>query len=494
MKVNIDLERQTKTPLREQIRQAIAQRIHSGLLEPGQKLPSVRQLSEQLKVSLVTVVEAYRLLENDGLVESFQGKGVFVCESPGVSRSQGHGSNGPFDWQLTVKDYLPRASFWSHSTVHLPTEILDLATASMHHSLLPLSLLTSSIQQSLQDFPLALGSYAPFQGDSQFLQTIARYLQEQGLPLEAHQLIVTNGTQQGIDLFARTFLGPGDVLALETPAFSGAIDAFRFSHCTILPVPTDRDGIRVDVLEDLSERVKIKAIYTVPTYQNPTGSVMSLQRRRELLEFATANDALILEDEPHRELTLSGSGKANQLPPPLKTLDSTGRVVYLKGFSKFLFPGLRLGIVAAEGTLYNRLLAAKSIVDLGSPLWLQKALIHFFAHPQLTRHIKKLNQVLVNRSRLVRDKLAGKLSPRVHWKRPEGGLYLWLTLPPSLSAESLIPEAHHRGIHFLPGSIFYPGEPEVNHLRICWTNLPDRDLPPALDILCELLNQSVCGY
>lgn len=489
--MNIDIERQTKTPLREQVRQAIAQRIRSGLLEPGQRLPSVRQLSEQLKISLVTAVESYRLLENDGLVESFQGKGVFVSECQGDGRLHSHGSNSPFDWQLTVKDYLPQASFWSHSSVRLPTGILDLATASMHHTLLPLSLLNSSIRQSLLDFPSDLGSYAPFQGDALFLQTIAGYLKEQGLPLEAHQLIITNGTQQGIDLFARTFLGPGDVLALETPAFSGAIDAFRFSHCTILPVPTDREGIRVDVLEDLSARVKIKAIYTVPTYQNPTGSVMSLKRRRELLEFALCNDVLILEDEPHRELTLSRTGKSNQPPPPLKVLDSTGRVVYLKGFSKFLFPGLRLGIIAADGTLYNRLLAAKSIVDLGSPLWLQKALIHFFANPQLKRHIQKLNQVLVNRSRLVKDKLAGKLSPRVHWQKPEGGLYLWLTLPPYLSAESLLPEAHHRGIHFLPGSIFYPGEPEFNHLRICWTNLPDRDLPPALDILCELINQSI---
>ncbi len=501
--MNIDIERQTNTPLKEQVRLAIAQRIRSGLLAPGQRLPSVRQLADQMKISLVTAVQAYRLLENDGLVESIQGKGTFVASPQGPNNPWiNHNSNGldlvhqkmpanPFDWQLTIKDYLPRASFWSQSAVRLPPGILDLATASIHHSLLPLSLLNSSIQQSLREYSSSLGSYAPFQGDPEFLKVIVDYLKAQDLPFETHQLIVTNGTQQGIDLFARTFLGPGDVLAMETPAFSGSIDAFRFSHASIQPIPLDQDGIRIDMLEDLSTRVKIKAIYTVPTYQNPTGAVMSLRRRRQLVEFAEQNDILILEDEPHRELTLSRRNVMNKLPPPLKALDMTGRVVYLKGFSKFLFPGLRLGVIAADGTVYSRLLAAKSIVDLGSPLWLQKALIPFFKHSQLKSYIRKLNQVLVDRSDLVAGKLSAKLSPQVHWQKPSGGMHLWLTLPHALSADSLIPEAHHRGIHFLPGSIFYPGEPESHHLRICWTNLPDADLPKALDILCELLNQSV---
>ncbi|MZP29554.1 aminotransferase class I/II-fold pyridoxal phosphate-dependent enzyme [Heliobacterium undosum] len=482
--MKVDLDRSKEPSLREQICAGIGERIRSGLLRPGEKLPSVRQLARDLGVSLMTAVEAYALLEKRGLVESVQGKGTFVRERSMPVDVAGD----PFGWQMAVADYLPRASFWSQSAVRLPPEILDLATASIHHSLLPLPLLEASIESALKKAPQSLGRYAPFQGDPEFLEVVADYLRHQGLPISPHQLIITNGTQQGIDLFARTFLGPEDVLAMEVPAFSGAIDAFRLSHPHIVPVPVDQEGIRVEILEELSTRMRIKAIYVVPTYQNPTGSVMSLKRRRALIEFAVETGALILEDEPHRELTLAGKGS---LPPPLKALDPDGRVVYLKGFSKFLFPGLRLGVLAADGTLYRRLLAAKSIVDLGSPLWLQKALVPFFRDPKLPRYIDRLNGILLRRSRQVGDTLAQRLSPAIRWQRPQGGMHLWLTVPPFLDADSLLPEAHRRGIHFLPGSIFYPGEPESNHLRVCWTNLADEELPRALEILCGVLNEAV---
>ncbi len=496
--MNISINRHAGISVKEQVKLELAQRIRSGLLEDGQRLPSVRQLSAQLKISLVTAHQVYKTLEQDGLIESIRGRGTFVrfhkiSINKNTQNTISFGSN-PFAWQLSIPDNLPRASFWSQSAVRLPAEILDLSTASIHYTLLPLDLLQTSIRYSLDRYSQSHGSYSPYQGDLEFLQTISCYLSEQSnIALRPHQLIITNGTQQGMDLFARTFLGPGDVVAVEAPCFPSAIDIFRLSPAVIQPVPIDDNGMRVDILEELSTRMKIKALYTVPTFQNPTGLIMSLNRRREILEFAETNNVLILEDDPHRELFLSGNGDIGRLPPPLKSMDKTGRVVYLKGFSKFLFPGLRLGVTAADGSVYNRLLAAKSIADLGSPLWLQKALIRLFASPQLYSYIKKLNQILVRRSRLVAAKLARELSPAIRFPEISGGMHLWLTLPPAVSADSLIPVAHHRGIHFLPGSIFYPAEPESNHLRICWTNLSDDNLPKALDILCELLNEAVVG-
>ncbi|WP_378951494.1 PLP-dependent aminotransferase family protein [Pelosinus sp. sgz500959] len=493
--MNISITRQSGISIKEQIRLEIAQRIRSGLLEEGRALPSVRQLAAHLKISLVTAHLVYKALKKDGLIESTHGKGTFVKYRQSTSNT--NQPNIPriittaFDWQLAISDYLPRASFWSQSAVRLPPEILDLSTASIHHTLLPLDLLQTSIKQSLHQYPHSLGSYPPYQGDPEFLAAISHYLLNQGISLSPHQLIVTNGTQQGIDLFARTFLGPEDVIAMETPCFSSAIDAFRLSHATIQPIPIDQDGIRIDILEQLSMHVKIKAIYTVPTCQNPTGSIMSLKRRRELLNFAENNNILILEDDPHRELTLCHDTHIKKLPPTLKSLDTTGRVIYLKGFSKFLFPGLRLGVIAADGSIYNRLLAVKSITDLGSPLWLQKSLIPLFFNPQLTKYIKNLNQTLAYRSQLVTTKLAQELTPHIQFQKPLGGMHLWLTLPSAISTDHLIPIAHQQGIHFLPGSIFFPGEPELNHLRICWTNLSDHDLPKALNILCKILNHSV---
>jgi DNA-binding transcriptional MocR family regulator len=174
-------------------------------------------------------------------------------------------------------------------------------------------------------------------------------------------------------------------------------------------------------------------------------------------------------------------------------LDTDGRVIYLKGFSKFLFPGMRLGLLAADGSIYNRLFAAKSIADLGSPLWLQRSLIPFFRNPQLFRFIRKMNAVLDSRRKNVLQTLDRLLDPRIIRPKQTAGLHLWLSMPMGIQTDSLIPEAHRRGVHFLPGSIFYAGEPETNHLRICWTNLTDLDLPKALEILCSLLNDAVMG-
>lgn len=494
-KLHISIDRHSKTPIQEQIKLEIAQRIRSGLLEENSVLPSVRELSHSLHISLVTAHKVYQALKKDGLVKTIRGKGTFVKCQPllqdKIPDDRSKTCPDPYHWQASIPDYLPRASFWSQSSVRLPPQFLDMATASIHPSLFPLTLLQTSVQQTLQQYPQALGSRSPYQGDPDLLKQICNYLAKQGISARPHQLIITNGTQQGINLFARTFLGPKDVIAMETPCFSGAIDAFRFTHTVIQPIPLDEEGIRLDILEELATRTKIKAIYTVPTYQNPTGTIMSLRRRKDLLEFAENNNILILEDDPHRELSFSNNNSAMKPPPTLKSLDPSGRVIYLKGFSKFLFPGLRLGVLFANGTIYNRLLAAKSISDLGSPLWLQKALVPLFSNPQLIPFIKTLNQKLTLRSHLVMKNLTDHLHPAFTFQKISGGMHVWLTLPPEISADDLLSIAHRQGIHYLPGSIFYPGEPELNHLRICWTNLSDKDLPKALAILCNILNNAI---
>ena len=487
--MKISINRQSNVSIRQQIYLEISQRIRSGLMEENFKLPSVRELATELQISLVTAHQVYKMLDHSNLTESFRGKGTFVRSTKHIITDRNHPST-TFDWQLSIPDYLPRASFWSQSTIRLSPTILDLASASVHHSLLPMKLIQTSIRQTIDDFPSALGQYSNFQGETDFILALIDYLKLFSIDFKPHQLVVTNGTQQGIDLFARTFLGPGDTIGVETPCFSGAIDAFRLSHVNLQPIPVDDNGIRVDILEDLAPYTRFKAIYTVPTGQNPTGAIMSLSRRHDLLHFAQQHNVLILEDEPHRELEINRI-QSSILPPPLKMLDTDGRVVYLKGFSKFLFPGIRLGLLAAAGSLYNRLLAAKSIADLGSPLWLQKSLVPFFRNPQLFRSISKMNTILDNRRKKVLQTLDSLLDPRIIRPKQSAGLHLWLSMPIGIHTDFLIPEAHRRGVHFLPGSIFYPGEPETNHLRICWTNLTDVDLPKALKILCELLNDAV---
>lgn len=473
----------------EQICQELISRIRSGLLPPGCRLPSVRELAVTANISLVTAQRVYQRLQQQGLLTTYRGKGSFVAAQRLPLASSRPASLPDTTWQHTFPDYLPQASFWAHSAVRLSGAILDLSTASMHHTLLPVELLQASIRHALTSYTAALGNYAPFQGDPQLLAALSQYLAEQGHRLQPEQLMITNGTQQGLDLVARTFLGPDDIIAIESPCFAAAIDVFRFSGAALQPIPLDGDGLRLDKLEEAAATRAIKAIYTVPTYQNPTNCIMPLSRRQELLAFANRHNCLIIEDDPHSELTPPAS--TGRLPPSLKSLDTAGRVIYLKGFSKFLFPGLRLGVLAADGIIYDRLLAAKSIADLGSPLWLQKALVYLFSSSALRRHIRRLNRLLWERSMLTAQLLGDHLPPGVSCPPLGGGMHAWLTLPPELAADTLLPAAHRHGIHFLPGSVFYASQPEANHLRLCWTNLAATELPHALHLLCNMLNEEL---
>ena len=172
--MKILINRQSNVSVREQIYLEIAQRIRSGLLEANFKLPSVRKLSEELGVSLVTAHQVYKLLDANGLTDTMQGKGTFVRGTRIVPAAAALPCS--FDWQLSIPDYLPRASFWSQSSVRLPPNILDLASASVHPSLLPTELLKSSIRQALDTYPEALEQYSNFQGDGEFLLTLAQYL------------------------------------------------------------------------------------------------------------------------------------------------------------------------------------------------------------------------------------------------------------------------------------------------------------------------------
>lgn len=258
--MQIVIDRQSNISVREQVYLEISQRIRSGLLEMGTKLPSVRDLAGDLGISLVTAHEIYRRLGDSRLVDTIPGKGTFVRRF--VVNGAGVEQEAPFDWQLSIPDYLPRAGLWSQSSVRLPKDILNLAEASVHHTLLPLEFIQASIRTSLTAFPETLGCYSHFKGDTEFLSVLTDYLACLSISLKPHQLLVTNGTQQGINLFAQTFLGPQDILAVETPCFSGAIDAFRLSHARLQPIPVDAEGLRVDILEDLSPQIKLKAIYT----------------------------------------------------------------------------------------------------------------------------------------------------------------------------------------------------------------------------------------
>ncbi|OMC72894.1 GntR family transcriptional regulator [Paenibacillus odorifer] len=473
--MHIDLNRSGSKTLPHQISETLSQRISSGLLQQGVRLPSVRSLAITLNVSQVTVSKAYDMLEKRGLIYCRQGKGCFVAD-PTHNRRQEEGC-----WQDLYDDYLPRAQLWRNfdvSEVKYPFHL-----AAIHSELLPLQDIGDTYASLVKEQPELMATYGNFQGDLELRNVMREHLKSRGVSLTSSDLMITSGTQQGIDLVARTFVGPGDTVYLEAPSYTGAIDVFAGRGAEMIFVPTDSEGMRVDVLTKMCDQRPPKLIYTIPTFQNPSGVTMSITRRQRLLELARSYRCLIVEDDPFSDLYFHA-------PPPraIKSMDPDGHVVYMKSFSKVLAPGCRIACVAAEGNILSRLIAAKSASDLGSPLLTQKAVLPFIAE-KYDAYAAQLRITLRGRMEKAAKLLKLYAPPGVNYILPEGGLNLWLELPPSPDIASLHDLAEQESISFLPGDVCYSAETPSRHIRLCYSQMKELEMEEGLQRFLRLLGR-----
>ncbi|WP_282942874.1 PLP-dependent aminotransferase family protein [Paenibacillus sp. RC67] len=477
----IEIQRNAGASITDQIYQSIVDYIHSGLLQAGTRLPSVRNQSKKLGVSLVTVVKAYKKLEEDNYITSVQGKGTFVKENTvGEMLAE---ETSPFDWQLAFQDYLPRSQFarFLHTS-----EKIQLSSSMVDPGLLPTQLFEREFAQILSRNPKVLSRYAEIQGDSQLRNATSQYLENLGVTAAPEQILITNGTQQGLDLIARTFIGNGDVVVTEAPTYPGAIDVFRGRGAIILSVPVDSEGMRVDLLQNLCDKYKPKMIYITAPFHNPTGTVMSPKRQRQILEIAQNIQCIIIEDDSCSEIYY---GK--KPPAPIKKMDFSGHVIYLKGLSKILAPGCRIGLLVASGSIFNRLYAAKANADLGNSLLAQKTILPLIESKKMQDHLRKLRIALKLRRDLVLALLSEHAPSEITWLVPQGGLNLWISLPFWMNADHLLMEAKKQQLNFLPGSACYPVEQENHHLRLSFSYVNENLLSEGIKILCKILHSGI---
>ncbi len=305
------------------------------------------------------------------------------------------------------------------------------------------------------DAALAL-QYGPTEGDPRLRAELVRWMAKDGIRATGDQVLVTTGSQQGLDILGRILLDPGDVVVVEIPSYMAALQVLRSYRAEMVGVPQDDDGLRTDLLEQTLARLRgqgrrPKFIYVVPDFQNPSGVTLAADRRRRLLELAREFDTLVVEDNPYRELRYEG-----QAPPPLAALDTDGRVIYLSTFSKTLCPGLRIGWLAAPDEVVRQCVTAKQGMDLCCPSLTQAVAAEFCA----AGHIYARLPALVDRYRRKRDAmlkaLADEMPPGVRWTRPAGGLFLWVQLPDGMDTEALLPEAiHDEGVAYVVGTGFH---------------------------------------
>lgn len=476
--MKIQLNRGSKIPLAQQIYQALADRILSGQFKKGTRLPSVRQFAKSLHVSPVTVIHALDRLESDELITRVHGKGTFVYERAEQEHSDTNRESHP----LYRSDYVHRSQDMYYN--QKPADI-NFSLSAVDPALLPTEVLAESLEQLAREQPDILGTYGEIQGDLELRQAMADYLKQENVILSPQEILVTNGSQQGIDLVARCFLGQGDVVFTEEPTYTAAIDVFRSRGAIVIPVPMDDEGMRIDKLTELLDTYTPKLIYTIPTFQNPTGSVMSVRRRRALIELVRDLNCFILEDDPWSEIYFETAP-----PMHLKSMDTDGNVIYLKGLSKMLSPGCRIGFLIAATNVLNRLIVAKTYADLGNPLLNQKVVLPVIKSKRLRHLLEELRTTLQMRRDLTVNLLKQHAPSGVSWKVPQGGFNIWLSFPERINTNDLLAEAEKQGISFLPSSSCYPGDMAWHHLRISFSNMNEIQLNKGVRVLCSVM----CSY
>jgi DNA-binding transcriptional MocR family regulator len=447
------------SPLYEQVCDRVRSLIIEGTLQPGDRLPSVRKLHQQLSVSISTVLEAYRLLEDQGWIGVRPQSGYFVKRS-----------------HLTAPDEPSQSTFL---TQHEPTEIslayrisatmrdsnnVRLGAAVPDVELLPtaaLNRLMSQVLRSQNELVHSIHTYTLPNGCEALRHQIAKRLLEAGCSLPPNELIITNGTTEALALCLRAVTKPGDTVAIESPAYYGLLEILKSLHLKALEIPNHpKDGISLEHLESALEQRKIATCVLVSNFSNPLGSCMSVQRKQQIVDLFNHYDLPLIEDDVYGELSFEYSR-----PQAIKAFDTQGRVLYCSSISKTLSPGLRVGWTA-PGQYQVKVEHLKMAMNWMTAIAPQLTVAAFFANGGYDRHLRKLCRAYQTQVSRMTQAICDYFPPQTKVTRPGGGFVLWLELPSTFNTMELYEAALQHNISIAPGEMFSPSGNYRNCLRL----------------------------
>jgi DNA-binding transcriptional MocR family regulator len=483
----LTLDASIDKPLYAQIRDQIRERIVSGAVKVGDRLEPSRGLAKQLGVHRTTVGNAYADLEAEGLIEGTVGRGTFVSQfAVNLVRQPKRRATNDLFWDSFFPleerdDSLGRLM----ASVQEPG-VISFAAAHGSDELTPLDLVRRATDAVLRREGGSLLQY----GSSDGYPPLKRYLQARmrrdGVAVELDELLITNGCQQSLDLVRRSLVEPGDVVVCENPTYTGLWNVFDSPGIRLVGAPVTSGGMDLDYVSAVLEQSKVKLIFASPNFQNPTGRSMPLAARKRLLELAEKFQVPVVEDDIYGVLAYNG----RELPP-LKALDAGGLVIYLNSFSKVGFSGLRVGWIAASRRVIERLTTAKQRADLHTNLVGQAALEELGRRGWLDKHIRKLKKLYGHKLSVLGGSLQRHFPPEAKVHYPDGGMAVWVELPPGMDAAEILVKARDRRVLFAPARYFYFQNPRHNAFRLCFTAVTDEQIIEGVRILGELLKEEV---
>jgi 2-aminoadipate transaminase len=367
--------------------------------------------------------------------------------------------------------------------------IISLAGGLPAAETFPVAAMAEATARVLRDSPREALQYAASEGYAPLRAWVAAELATQGVPVDADQVLITTGSQQGLDLVGKVLVDPGSRVAVESPTYLGALQAFAPFECDFTAIEGDDEGPLPEALEAARGA---RFMYLLPNFQNPSGRCLSAQRRAQLAEQAAAIGLPIVEDNPYGDLWFDA-------PPPapmasLLGIGENGGAIYLGSFSKVLAPGLRLGYVVAPKTLYPKLLQAKQAADLHTPGFNQRVVHEVIKDGFLDTHVPTIRA----RYKAQRDAMQAALQRHLHsigcrWNAPAGGMFFWVELPPSLDATALLDRAVEAGVAYVPGAPFFavPDARHANTLRLSFVTVPPAQIEQGIATLGRVFAQAL---
>ncbi len=436
----------SSVPLYEQLYNSIRKSIREGKFSFGQKLPGTRSLAAELKISRYTVAAAFQQLLLEGYIRGKQGSGSYVNKIPDkLLQAKEGGSAKRSEEKIFSKISSQMESMHYYRQAIAPQKIVPFQTSVPSLDDFPIKTWLKLINQTSQIYSNIHLRYGDAAGYRPLREEIAKYLRTyRAVNCETDQVIIVNGSQQGLDLIVRALVDKDDSVVIEDPGYFGIKFALKFSQAKVCPAPLDSDGIDIQYI--FKNYPKPKLIYTTPSHQYPTGAVMGASRRNELLQYANKNDCLIIEDDYDSEFRYAGSPL-----PSLQGMDKNNSVIYLGTFSKVLFPGLRLGyLVVTDPGLYEILATAKLMTDIQNPVFEQIITYLFLKDGHFTKHIRKMRVLYKKRQDFLINEIKKELKELINVKESPAGMHIIGWLPKYLDDKKITEEAKRNNITVIP--------------------------------------------
>jgi DNA-binding transcriptional MocR family regulator len=480
----IQVDKTSKQPLFQQVFGQLKQMIETETLRPNEKLPSTRKLAEVLGVNRTTIYRAYEELWAAGYLEATTGSYSRVRKRNLLNNRPTGEKNSHIDWQNCISPSAKQLPDISSLRKNIGGEIIDFAPLSPDSDLLPVEDFRRCLSHALLDEKADLLQYGSPLGYRPLREYLTNQMRQHGISTQTSEIMLTNGMQNGIDLVFKLLTNTGDYIVTEAPTYKSALYLAKYLGLKVIGIPTTAEGMDLEILEQTLKSCRPKLIYTMPTFQNPTGLSTSQTHREKMLNLCEKYRIPLVEDGFEEEMKYFGKAVL-----PIKSMDKNQVVVYLGTFSKVLFPGVRVGWIVAPAELIEKMGSIKFVSELsGSPL-VQAAVYQFCQQGFYELHKKRLHRAYRKRMQATLQACREFLPPeRVRWSKPDGGYLLWFSVKNNKKTEEeFLAQLLMNGVNVTPGSQFFPETNEGIHFRLSIAHRNEAEIREGIRRIAETI-------